>query len=129
MQETGQTYNFSNIRFAQPPVGELRFKAPVPPTGRNTTVQTGGQFSPICPQANPKWGTIGEEFEIAFIEGNGTAFNLAAAEAQLAAANAPAPAPSPQETEDCLFLDVFVPKKVFQNRNNAKAKKAAVLLW
>jgi carboxylesterase type B len=111
-------------------VGNLRFKAPVPPTGRNKEVQTGAQGR-ICPQASPLWGAIGQEFEIAFIEGNATAFNLSAAEAQLAASlgSAPqAPAPSPDETEDCLFLDVFVPKKVFDNRNT-KGKKAAVLLW
>lgn len=128
-QETGQTYNFSNIRFAQPPVGKLRFKAPVPPTGRNTTVQTGAQGR-ICPQALPGWSPIGSLFSAAYIEGNATAFSLTAAEAELAALlkNAPAPAPNPQETEDCLFLDVFVPKKVFDNRNKS-GTKAAILLW
>ena len=110
-------------------MGKLRFKAPVAPTGRNTTVQTGAQGR-ICPQANPAWGAIGNLFSAAFIEGNATAFNLTAAEAALAASQSGGTTPTlnPQETEDCLFLDVFVPKKVFDNRNGS-GKKAAVLLW
>jgi carboxylesterase type B len=77
------------------------------------------------------WELIAEELGLAFVEGNATAFNLSAAEAQLenALLNAPAPTPDPQETEDCLFLDVFVPKKIFDNRNNNTGRKAAVLLW
>jgi carboxylesterase type B len=55
---------------------------------------------------------------------------LTAEEAALAASQGAGttPTPNPQETEDCLFLDVFVPKKVFDNRNGS-GKKAAVLLW
>lgn len=92
-------------------------------------MQTGAQGR-ICPQALPLWQSIATSFSEAFIEGNATAFNLTEAEALLAIQlqNATAPAPDPQETEDCLFLDVFVPKKVFDNRNQP-GKKAAVLLW
>jgi hypothetical protein len=45
-------YNFSNIRYGQPPLGSLRFSAPLPPQGKNTTI-TFGQQSVICPQASP----------------------------------------------------------------------------
>ena len=45
-------YNFSNIRYAQPPTGHLRFSAPAAPTVRNSTVND-GQQGVICPQANP----------------------------------------------------------------------------
>lgn len=45
-------YNFSNIRYAQPPVGHLRFDAPVAPTVRNSTVND-GQHGVVCPQASP----------------------------------------------------------------------------
>ena len=76
------------------------------------------------------WSPISVEFAAVFIDGNATAFNLTQAEAQLVASLrvAPAATPDPVWTEDCLFLDVFVPKKVFDNRNNT-GKKARVLLW
>jgi carboxylesterase type B len=45
-------YNFSNIRYGQPPVGALRFSAPLAPQGRNTTINN-GQQGVICPQAAP----------------------------------------------------------------------------
>ncbi|PMD13346.1 hypothetical protein NA56DRAFT_585801, partial [Hyaloscypha hepaticicola] len=45
-------YNFSNIRFGQPPVGSLRFSSPLPPQGRNSTVNNGRQ-GVICPQSDP----------------------------------------------------------------------------
>lgn len=101
-------------------MGDLRFAAPVAPTGRNTEVQN-GSFSPVCPQAGPGWLTVGEEFAAAFAAGNATAFNYtaAAAAASAAAASAPPYMPSPQETEDCLFLDVMVPKNIFDSANSS----------
>lgn len=116
------------------------------PTGRNTTVQNGGDFSPICPQSAPGWITVGGAFAVAFAEGNETAFNYTAAvaAAEAAAAAAPPYMPSPQETEDCLFLDVMVPKNIFDsagNSNNLRRRQwnqlngrdtsggAPVLLW
>jgi hypothetical protein len=125
-QQTGQVYNFSNIRYGQPPVGKLRFAAPVAPTGRNTQVNNGSVGS-ICPQASPPWLAIGSEFSLAYALG--IPFNFAAAEAALAAANLSS-TPDPRETEDCLFLDVFVPKHIFNNRSSAgKGHGAAVLVW
>ena len=129
-QETGQVYNFSNIRYAQPPVGDLRFSAPVPPTGRNPAVQN-GNVGVICPQAEPVWLAIAVNFTAAYVQGlpfNFTASNLAL-EAELASgASAP---PDPRTTEDCLFLDVLVPKHIFDNAPNCKngAGGAAVLVW
>ena len=38
---TGQFYNFSNIRYAAPPTGNLRFRAPQPPARNRSTVQKG----------------------------------------------------------------------------------------
>ena len=70
------------------------------------------------------------DFSAAYIHGNATAFNLSQAEAALAASlvDTTTHVPGPMETEDCLFLDVFVPKTVYDNRNNVTSKKAAVLL-
>ena len=103
--------------------------APVPPTGRNLTVQTGAELR-ICPQTSTLYGAIAVEFAEAYLAGNGTSFNLTEAEAQISASSrsSPAPTPDPNQTEDCLFLDVFVPKKVFDKRNTT-GKRAPVLLW
>jgi acetyl esterase/lipase len=38
------------------------------------------------------------------------------------------PPPDPRETEDCLFLDVLVPKAVFDNRQSNKGL-APVMVW
>jgi acetylcholinesterase len=42
LQDTGNFYNFSNIRYAAPPVGELRFAPPQPPAENRSTVNDGG---------------------------------------------------------------------------------------
>jgi len=52
--DTGNFYNFSNIRYAAPPVGDLRFRAPQSPKRNRGTVQTGTPDR-ICAQANPAW--------------------------------------------------------------------------
>jgi len=110
-------------------VGDLRFAAPIAPTGRNSVVQNGSVGS-ICPQALPDWGYIGVAFAAAFAEGNQSTFNFSAAEAALIAAeaNASTPTPDPRTTEDCLFLDVFVPKAVFDQSCSGEGG-AAVLVW
>jgi carboxylesterase type B len=73
------------------------------------------------------WLAIGSEFSVAYAQG--IPFNYTAAEAALAAANLSS-TPDPRETEDCLFLDVFVPKNIFNNRTSAgKGHGAAVLVW
>ncbi len=42
----------------------------------------------------------------------------------------PVPPPGPQETEDCLFLDVIVPRGIFaRRRGNGNGKRAPVLVW
>ncbi|KIX94759.1 uncharacterized protein Z520_09449 [Fonsecaea multimorphosa CBS 102226] len=125
---TGQVYNFSNIRYAQPPLGKLRFAAPVPPTGRNTTVSD-GSVGAICPQADPDWLAIAEVYTTDFAEGK--PFNYSAVVAQLQA-NPPKPSPpDPRMKEDCLFLDVFSPKSVFDKAQNKTSgyKGAPVLVW
>lgn len=52
-------------------------------------------------------------------------FNYTQAEETLA--NSPPPAMDPRVTEDCLVLDVLVPKAVFHE--HAKSKGAPVLVW
>ena len=103
---TGQYYNFSNIRYAAAPVGNLRWRAPQdPPTNRKVNH---GLLGYICPQAPPFW----------FDQANTALGDLAAV--------IPPAASSQAENEDCLFLDVTVPIKVFHKRSRT-SKLAPVL--
>jgi carboxylesterase type B len=45
-------FNFSNIRYGEAPVGNLRFAAPIAPQNKNETIND-GQQGVICPQAVP----------------------------------------------------------------------------
>ncbi|KIX00319.1 uncharacterized protein Z518_10458 [Rhinocladiella mackenziei CBS 650.93] len=122
---TGQLYNFSNIRYAQPPTGDLRFAAPVPPTGRNNVVQN-GSVGRVCPQGIPYWSPIASEFTAYLLAGNASSFNFTAAndQLQITLQNAKPTPPDPRTSEDCLFLDVIVPKAVFDNKTGAP-----VIVW
>lgn len=125
---TGSFYNFSNIRYAQPPVGDLRFRAPVPPQGRNTTVDN-GSMGRICPQANAAWELIATVFDPDYLEGK--PFNLSASETSLASKSGSLPSLDPRTTEDCLFLDVVVPQNILKSASNSTSltSGAPVLVW
>lgn len=107
-------------------MGELRFRAPVPPRGRSRTVNQ-GTIGRICPQANPAWSLIAAQFIPAYLTGQ--PFNESAAEAALAANSIPFPPQDPRTSEDCLFLDVMVPQKVFSNVEHAREAAVPVLVW
>ena len=126
MQATDGFYNFSNIRYAEPPIGELRFRAPVPVKGSdNTTVNT-GSVGVICPQSSPGWGQIADKFFPDYLEG--IPFNLSATEAANNASSTGASTKQdPRTSEDCLFLDVIVPQQVFNAQNGTSG--APVMVW
>lgn len=137
MQETTDLYKFRNIRYAQAPVGELRFAAPVPPAGRSKQVQN-GSVTRTCPQATPTWGYVANLFQTSVVAGNATSFNYSVAEEEVQAylASLPESQPDPSETEDCLFLDVVVPKAIFDQAQGRTAQngtasraKAPVIVW
>ena len=109
-QETGQYYNFSNIRFGAAPTGNLRFAAPIPPQGRNTTVNS-GQTTAICPQADPAWLLTAEQF----LSGVPLA-TLMNESSSSSPSLSDLPKPDPRTSEDCLLLDVIVPVTIFNNR-------------
>jgi carboxylesterase type B len=129
-------YNFSNIRYAQAPVGQLRWSPPVPPVGRNPAVQD-GSVGTICPQAPTNWGAISSMWLPYYLAGRASEFNYTKAQSELTAVLAENPdltfAADPRETEDCLFLDVFVPKEIFDSGESAesseKGRGAPVLVW
>jgi hypothetical protein len=118
---TGAYYNFSNIRYAAPPTGNLRFRAPKKPQKNRGTVQT-GLPDRICAQAGPAWEIIAGQFIPEYLTGQ-TVFN----ESSFNTTTGPAPPLDPRTTEDCLFLDVLVPKKIFDHAG--KGSGAPVLVW
>jgi carboxylesterase type B len=123
INETGNYYNFSNIRYAAPPTGDLRFAAPIKPTTINRTVNDGQQGS-VCAQAAPYW----EEIASYFLAGSDVA-TLEYVEEEIDALTASltissAPQSDPRATEDCLFLDVIVPESIYTQNTSAP-----VLVW
>ena len=75
---------YKGVPFAAPPVGELRWQEPQPVEAWDG-VLTADTFSAICPQpGNPPGTFYGDEF---YWEGN------------------------PEESEDCLYLNIWAPAK------------------
>lgn len=90
-----------------------------------------GKIGRICPQANPAWGLIALQFVPKFLAG--LPFNETEAEAALASGSGSLPVQDPRTSEDCLFLDVITPQKIFDGdkapHGASYKKKAPVLVW
>lgn len=118
-------YLFKNIRYAAPPTGENRFRAPQPPAVNRSVVQTGTQER-ICPQADPAWLVIAEAYIPLYLAGQ-TVFNESEFSSATSSATSAIPVQDPATNEDCLFLDVVVPEAIFDNAG--KGYGAPVLVW
>lgn len=77
---------FRGVPYAEPPVGERRFKVPMKKAKWNG-VYSALEFSPQCPQADPTHGFYGKEF---YTDSN---------------------YPLPSQSEDCLYLNIWAPRK------------------
>lgn len=124
-QSTQGLYNFSNIRYAAPPVGDLRFRAPVWPEKNRTQIQD-GSVGRVCPQASTIWA---QDIQGPFLASllTGSKFNQSTNISSYPYVPAKQ---DPRTTEDCLFLDVVVPKKIFDRGQNQTSKKLApVIVW
>ncbi|KAH9234942.1 hypothetical protein K456DRAFT_1771397 [Colletotrichum gloeosporioides 23] len=128
--QTGGFYNFSNIRYAAPPVDNLRFRVPEPLATNRTVVET-GVSGRVCPQSSQAW--LSEA--IAFVTNvtQGLAFSSSAFREQQSAnaSTTPVRQPDPRTNEDCLVLDVVVPKSAFERHQstNISGSGAPVLVW
>jgi carboxylesterase type B len=111
---TGNFYNFSNIPYAAPPVDNLRFSAPVAPiTLKTPPINDGSRFA-ICPQGIPLWTPIVTDW---LTNGIGVINQTAGYHIPTVTTLPPV---LPGTSEDCLLLDVLVPKAVFDNRASGK---------
>lgn len=119
-KQSTQAYNFSNIRYAAPPTTTRRFRPPLPPSVNRTEIQT-GSVGRVCPQGIPIWSA---DILVPFVESVllGTPFNGSDDVSDYPIAWPPADS---RITEDCLFLDVVVPKSVFEK----PSATAPVLVW
>ncbi|KAF2663546.1 alpha/beta-hydrolase [Microthyrium microscopicum] len=118
--ETGDYYNFTNIRYAASPTGDLRFREPQSPRVNRTHIDD-GHIERVCPQSYPLWEDTSTEFVIKYLSGG------YANETSAARSKRQAPPLHSRETEDCLFLDIAVPKPVFENAGNDDG--VPVLVW
>jgi cholinesterase len=127
---TGNYYNFSNIRYAEPPLGSLRFAAPISPKGRNRTIDN-GSVARICPQAYPAIAAKNQVYNTHYSLTGKTSLE----DFQNATRSFDYPrntAQDPRATEDCLFLDVMVPKDVYDKRCTRvddSGTGVAVMVW
>ncbi|KAF4630748.1 hypothetical protein G7Y89_g7392 [Cudoniella acicularis] len=116
-------YEFSDLRYAAPPTGNLRWKAPVAPSQNRTAIQDSNRAARTCPQSNPSWQEITEQWLPDYVKNGTIPSNL-----NLTGSGAFA-APGATETEDCLFLDVVVPKTIFDRAQNSSQTLSPVLVW
>ncbi|CAG7920385.1 unnamed protein product [Penicillium olsonii] len=116
-------YNFSNIRYAAPPLGDLRWKMPVAPETNRTHVQI-GDIGRVCPGALPLWGLLQAQWLSTYWQNAtlGISPDLSSYPYQ------PLP-PDGRTTEDCLFLDIIVPKAIFERESSENKSLAPVLVW
>lgn len=114
---SGGYYNFSNIRYAAPPLGALRFTAPQPPLDDRLRGIQDGSYGFSCPQSMAAW--------VYSMDADGNHVN------QTGNVTYEAPPHAADESEDCLFL--VVPKNVFignrQSQEAVKKTTAPVLVW
>ncbi|KAJ4300669.1 hypothetical protein N0V90_002756 [Kalmusia sp. IMI 367209] len=127
--DTGRFYNFSNIRYAAPPVGQLRFAPPEAPA-ENRSIINNGTIGRICPQASPAWTQLSVQALTNILLGSNST-DIPVYVPPGANLSSVVPSRDALETEDCLFLDVFVPEQVFDraNSSNQSAPKSSVLVW
>lgn len=132
-QESANYFNFSNIRYASPPLGSLRFAAPVPPTGRSRSIDD-GSIARICPQAYPLGAFVNNIYNSYYSQTGQTSLE-GFANATIGFDYPRNTPQDPRATEDCLFLDVMVPRGVFEGRTGAvkgkgaRKRGAAVMVW
>ncbi|KAJ5046325.1 uncharacterized protein L3040_003571 [Drepanopeziza brunnea f. sp. 'multigermtubi'] len=128
--ENDKFLSFRNIPYAEPPTEEKggRWGEPVCPQSVSHEVNTGA-VDHKCPQTQVGWVPVAEAFLKDFA--NTTKLLPAKWKNEIDSPdyNQTMPAPVPGVHEDCLTLDVMVPKAVWENRNKSDATPAAVIVW
>lgn len=116
LDATGGYYSFKNIPYAEPPLGPLRFRAPLPLLSINRTTNDG-----TAPRSCFQQGSPWFQYSIPLV-----IQRLIAGGVVLPPPGPPTPPPAGQ-SEDCLVLDVTVPKTTFPSP--ATAPPLPVVVW
>jgi carboxylesterase type B len=107
-------------------LGDLRFRRSVPPLSQNKIIDNGSSER-ICPQAIPAW------MKAPVISTPSTPFSNSSARQALPLVRSSQTGSDSIESEDCLLLDVMVPKVVFDAAQDARAQNTKnlkpVLVW
>jgi acetylcholinesterase len=82
----------------------------------------------ICPQSSPAWNAVAASFLGGALAGQPFNFSSPAYTPPGANASSQVPPRDPRESEDCLFLDVYVPQDVLQKAGQEDCG-AAVIVW
>ncbi|KAH8825866.1 acetylcholinesterase precursor [Flagelloscypha sp. PMI_526] len=119
-------YTFSNIRYAAPPVDNLRWREPQSPystskVNRTMVIPASPDYNVICPQSAPAWYKDSGAFLKDYLGPFALNFDPGPL---LLDPSQPTPEQDPRTSEDCLFLDVFAPKKSFDRKGSVP-----VLVW
>ncbi|KAH8826258.1 acetylcholinesterase precursor [Flagelloscypha sp. PMI_526] len=122
----GTYYTFFNIPYAASPSFSGRWKAPQPPAVNRTLVLTSPSLSRICPQSGPAWALKTDQLVKDQLGPNTPA--LLDPGPLLLDPSQPTPDIDPRTDEDCLQLDVYVPKSLL-DRSKPGKKKVPVLFW
>jgi carboxylesterase type B len=107
-------YTFRNIRFAAPPIGNLRWAKPAPPEPVSGIQD--GSYGPNCiPAPVPPEFTTPAQEKLAETADEGWFFKIqnGCKEADI-------------DLADCLFLDIYVPGKALKGEEKAKLP---VIVW
>ncbi|RBQ68334.1 hypothetical protein FVER14953_13995 [Fusarium verticillioides] len=120
-------YKFQNVRYGRSPTGKLRFRAPRPPLENRTVVQTGAGTR-ICPQGQPQWQAK-TLMAIGKYSNPTVPFTLEGWVEAIENGTVPPGNINANATEDCLLLDVYVPRKVLKAAGTSDKQGVPVLVF
>ncbi|KAK5074253.1 hypothetical protein LTR64_006603 [Lithohypha guttulata] len=125
-------YNFSNIPYAQQPIGNLRFKAAksIEPI-QGELPMNDGQKCVVCPQSQVGWVPHAQDFLKDYHEFNKNldqkwSYKITPKDNYTWTENIDA---VQNMDEACLTLDVMVPKRIYDKRDDWAGYPAPVMVW
>lgn len=131
---SGGYYKFLNIQYGEPPIGDLQITRSIPHQTKRSVINI-GSLECVCPQSNPFWLAVGGRW-LSHYE-NSTTFPFEqTSETLLTSKYSAMVLPEPEDpriSEDCLYLDVMVPQKIFDGAPNPTRSKnssgASLFVW
>lgn len=108
-------------------MGDYRFNTPQLPENDRSSVYDGNSEGRICPQASGAWSEAAVSVVTNILLGIPSNSTRPPALTQEQLNAVPLPPQDPRTSEDCLFLDVFAPQRVFEEAGTGYG--APVMVW